>query len=133
MRVVDTNIVAYLLIAGDRTEQAQALWQAYGDWRSDAFIGVEFSNLLATQVRAKALTLAEAVSQLDRAGSAVQAVGEVSHADALRTAAAYGVSAYGARFLAAAKALGTKLVTEDARLRKAAPTLTQSLADALAY
>lgn len=132
MHVVDTNIVAYLLIAGDRTEQAQALWQADRDWRSDAFLRVEFSNLLATQVRAKALTLAEAVSLLDRAGSSVQAMVEVSHADALRTAAAFGVSAYDARFLAAAKALGARLVTEDVRLRKAAPALTQSLAEAIA-
>jgi predicted nucleic acid-binding protein len=132
MHVVDTNVVAYLLIAGDRTEQAQALWRADRDWRSDAFLRVEFSNLLATQVRAKALTLAEAVSLLDRAGSSVQSMAEVPHADALRTAAAFGVSAYDARFLAVAQALGTKLVTEDARLRKAAPALTQSLAQALA-
>ncbi|MCU0918876.1 MAG: type II toxin-antitoxin system VapC family toxin [Burkholderiaceae bacterium] len=132
MHVVDTNVVAYLLIAGDRTEQAQALWRADRDWRSDAFLRVEFSNLLATQLRAKALTLAEAVSLLDRAGSSVQSMAEVSHADALRTAAAFGVSAYDARFLAVAQALGTKLVTEDARLRKAAPALTQSLAQALA-
>ena len=132
MHVVDTNIVAYLLIAGDRTEQAQALWQADRDWRSDAFLRVEFSNLMATQLRAKALTLAEAVSLLDSAALTLQATVEVSHADALRTAAAFGVSAYDARFLAAAKALGAKLVTEDVRLRKAAPALTQSLAEALA-
>ena len=78
------------------------------------------------------MTPAEAVSLLDRAGSSVQGLAEVSHADALRTAAAFGVSAYYARFLAAASALGTKLVTEDAKLRKAAPALSQSLATALA-
>ena len=37
-----------------------------------------------------------------------------------------------ARFLAAAMHLNTKLVTEDKKLRDAAPNLTQSLADALA-
>jgi predicted nucleic acid-binding protein len=51
----------------------------------------------------------------------------------LRTAAAFGLSAYDARFLAAANASGTKRVTEDAGLRKAAPALSQSLAQALAY
>ena len=50
----------------------------------------------------------------------------------LRTSASLGVSAYDARFLAAARALGVKLVTEDARLRRAAPELTQSLTAALA-
>ena len=132
MRVVDTNVVAYLLISGDHTAQAQALWQADRDWRSEAFFRIEFSNLLATQVRAKALTLAEAISLLDRAESSVAATIDVSHANALRAAAAFGVSAYDARFLAAAQSLGTKLVTEDSRLRRAAPKLTQSLAEALA-
>jgi predicted nucleic acid-binding protein len=42
------------------------------------------------------------------------------------------VSAYDARFLAVADTLGTKLVTEDAKLRAAAPDLTRSLAQALA-
>jgi predicted nucleic acid-binding protein len=42
------------------------------------------------------------------------------------------VSAYDVRFIAAAQILGTKLVTEDAKLRAAAPALTLSLAGALA-
>ncbi len=132
MRVVDTNIVAYLLIAGDCTEAAQALWQVDRDWRSDACFRIEFSNLLATQVRAKALTLAEAVALLNAAAASVPIVIDVPDVDALRTARSFGVSAYDARFLAAAQAQGTKLVTEDSRLRKAAPGLTLSLAEALA-
>ena len=87
---------------------------------------IEFSNLLATQVRSKALTLAEAISLLNDAASLVATVIDVPHVDALRTAQSFSVSAYDARFLAAAQTLGTKLVTEDSRLRKAAPQLTQS-------
>lgn len=132
MLVVDTNVVAYLLIAGDATKQAQALWQVDPDWCSEPFFRIEFSNLLATQARAKALTVAQALSLLERAQSLVKATAEVAHADALRLAAAFGVSAYDARFLAVAQSLGSRLVTEDSRLRKAAPTLTQSLAEALA-
>lgn len=132
MQLVDTNIVAYLLIAGDRTALAQALWQADPDWRSEAFCRVEFSNLLATHVRAKALTLAQALALLERATASVPHLVEATPADALRVAAAFGVSAYDAKFLVAAQTLGTKLVTEDSRLRKAAPKLTQSLVEALA-
>ena len=51
---------------------------------------------------------------------------------AMRTALAHGVSAYDARFLVAARELGVKLVTEDEKLRRAAPELTQSLEEALA-
>ena len=50
----------------------------------------------------------------------------------LAIAARYRVSAYDARFLALADQLGRRLVTEDTRLRGAAPALTQSLAEALA-
>jgi predicted nucleic acid-binding protein len=132
MRIVDTNVVAYLLIAGDATAQAQALWQADSDWRSDSFFRIEFSNLLATQARAKALTRTQAVALLERAMAIVTTTPELSHADALRRAASFGVSAYDARFLAAAQAAGTPLITQDSRLRKAAPALTQSIAEALA-
>ncbi len=56
----------------------------------------------------------------------------VSHQAALEAALDYRVTAYDARFLALADQLGSRLVTEDARLRAAAPALTQSLAEALA-
>ena len=39
--------------------------------------------------------------------------------------------AYDARFLVVAEGLGIRLVTEDVKLRRAAPKLTQSLAQAL--
>jgi predicted nucleic acid-binding protein len=44
----------------------------------------------------------------------------------------YRVTAYDARFLALAQQLDRRLVTEDAKLRAAAPKLTQSLVEALA-
>ena len=56
----------------------------------------------------------------------------VAHADALLIAVERGVSAYDARFLVAARQLGQRLVTEDGKLRAAAPELTQSLEEALA-
>lgn len=36
MVVVDTNVLAYLLIEGDRTSEAQALFAQDSDWRSEA-------------------------------------------------------------------------------------------------
>lgn len=132
MVVVDTNIVAYLLIDGDRSREARALLAQDPDWRSEAFLLVEFSNLLATYVRAGSLGRDRALRLLHEAASRLRDPVTVSHARALSVAAEYAVSAYDARFLAAALDLGGRLVTEDARLRAAAPALTQSLADALA-
>ena len=131
MIVVDTNVIAYLLIEGDRTVDAQALRLADPDWRSEPFLLVEFSNLLATQVRARALSAAQAKSLLESAGQQVAAWGEVPHAEALAAALDHQVSAYDARFVACARRLGAPLVTEDSRLRAATPGLSMSIAEAV--
>ena len=131
MIVVDTNVIAYLLIEGDRTADAQALRLADPDWRSEPFLLVEFSNLLATQVRAKALSAAQAKSLLDSAAQQVAAWVEVSHAEALAVALDRQVSAYDARFVACARRLDAPLVTEDSRLRAATPGLSMSITEAV--
>ena len=131
MLVVDTNVLAYLLIEGDRTAEAQALLARDPDWRSEGFLLVEFSNLLVTYVRSKALARAQADRLLAEAQTRMQSLLNVPHARAFGLAADLAISAYDARFVVAAQMQGARLVTEDAKLRAAAPRLTQSLADAL--
>ena len=131
MVVVDTNILAYLLIDGDRTPDAQALLARDAEWKSEAFLLIEFSNILATYVRAGSLRRGDAYALLDEAEKRVRGLVNLPHSRALRLAEQFAVSAYDARFLGAAQTLGARLITEDARLRAAAPALTVSLADAL--
>lgn len=131
MIVVDTNVLAYLLIEGDRTKQAQALFAQDSDWRSETFVLVEFSNVLATYRRMGALTSQQTQSLLAQAATRVRELVNVPNLQTLRCAERFAVSAYDARFLAAADTLGGKLVTEDAKLRAAAPALTRSIAQAL--
>jgi predicted nucleic acid-binding protein len=50
---------------------------------------------------------------------------------ALEIAAEFGISACDARIIGLAKQLRVKLITDDARLRAAAPSLTRSLGDAI--
>jgi predicted nucleic acid-binding protein len=133
MLLVDTNVVAYLLIEGDRTEVAHRLRARDSDWRSEAFLLVEFTNMLASSIATKRMTLPLATDFLARATALFEGkLGRVPHALVLATATRHRVSAYDARFLALADQLGARLVTEDARLRRTAPALTQSLAEALA-
>ena len=132
MVAVDTNVLAYLLIEGDRSREAHALLARDPDWRSENFVLVEFSNLLATYVRAGALARKQAEGLLAAAETRMSALVNVPHARALSVAADLSISADDARFIAAAQVLGTKLVTEDAKLRAAAPALTLSLSQALA-
>jgi len=129
--VVDTNVVAYLLIEGDHTRDAQALFAHDPDWKSEAFLLIEFSNILVTYLRASRLSRADAQALLSEAEKSLSGVLNLPHARALRVAEEFSVSAYDARFLGAAQTLDVKLVTEDTRLRAAAPGLTMSIADAL--
>ena len=131
MFVVDTNILAHLLIDGDKTYDARTLYGEDPDWRSDSFILIEFSNVLATRVRLGMTDAGSAERYLFEAERHMTNLVQTPHTATLRMANEFGITAYDARFLGAARALGTKLVTEDKRLRKAAPELTLSLDDAL--
>ncbi len=129
MVLVDTNIVVYLLIEGDRTLAAQALYARDPDWRSEAFILVEFTNVLTTYVRTKALTHKKGSQLLAEAQAILPTLSNVQHPQAFETATEFGISAYDGRFIATAKQMRSKLVTEDAKLRAAAPSWTVSLDD----
>jgi predicted nucleic acid-binding protein len=130
--LVDTNILAYLMIQGDRTAAAQQLFERDSDWCSEAFVIVEFSNVIATYVRTGALTKAQGTKLLVEAQAHIPTLHSVVNAQALENAMQFGISAYDARFVSLAKQLKLKLVTEDGKLRVAVPSWTISLADALA-
>jgi predicted nucleic acid-binding protein len=132
MLVVDTNVVAYLLIHGIHSAAAQQLRSRDPDWRSEAFLLVEFTNVLASSIATKRMTFSLAEDFLANAAALFDGkLARVPHAAVLAIAARHRVSAYDARFLALADQLDTRLVTEDARLRAAVPSLTQSISNAL--
>jgi len=133
MLIVDTNVVVYLLIHGDQTRAAQQLRSRDPDWRSEAFLLVEFTNVLAFSIATKRMTLSLAQDLLAKASALFDGkLGRIPHTSVLAMAARHRISADDARFLALAGELGSRLVTEDTKLRAAAPALTQSLAEALA-
>lgn len=132
MQVVDTNIVVYLLLEGPHSEAARALHAADSDWQSESFLMVELVNVLATAMRVAKRPLAATLETLDEARHHMSAgLRSVDDGDVLNAAAHFGISGYDARFLVVARALGQPLVTEDAKLRRAAPAFTCSLAEAL--
>jgi predicted nucleic acid-binding protein len=132
MVLVDTNILAYLTIEGDRTAAAQKLFERDSDWCSEAFVMVEFSNILATYVRTKAMTQAQGARLLIDAQALMSTLHNVANTQALETAMQYEISGYDARFISLARHLKLRLITEDAKLRTAVPSWTLSLADSLA-
>lgn len=133
MVLIDTNVAVALWVEGDWTGAARQLLDRDADWRSEAFVLIEFANVMATYVRRG---LAGESAALQRLEEAEHFLGPglvlAEHRTSLAAALAYGVSVYDARFLVAADQLGVRLVTEDLKLRRAAPDLTQSIEQALA-
>src|SRR5438034_11734869 len=133
MLLVDTNIIAPLYVRSAGSQAVAKLFARDAVWRTEPLALIELSNVLIAYERARYITAATARDCLNRAAAFLQPhLFRVSHQAALDAALGYGTTAYDARFLALADQLGSRLVTEDARLRAAAPGLTQPLAEVLA-
>jgi len=132
MVVIDTNVLAALILQGNRTSLAQELYAHDSDWRSEGFILVEFSNVLATYVRVGKLDRSSAKGLLLEAERVLAATIQLPHARALEVATHLAITAYDARFIAAAQSLNAKLISEDSKLQTAVPAHVQSLAQAVA-
>lgn len=132
MKVVDTNVIFPLIVRSAQTDAAIMLREHDPVWVTEPFALIEFSNILATYWRAGHVSRDKALEYLEIAQDFLEPnFVPVTYAKALDVAMRYGVTAYDARFLAVAETLGEKLITEDTRLRKAAPHLTQSIDEAL--
>ena len=133
MILVDTNVIAPLYVRSARSEAAAELFARDSLWRTEPLALIELSNVLISYERTHYITAVMARECLNRATAFLQPhFFRVTHQAALDAALRYRVTAYDARFLALAQELGRPLVTEDGKLRAAAPKLTQSLAEALA-
>lgn len=124
MIVADTNLVSYLLIEGEKTKTARAVWAIDPRWMLPTLWRSEFLNVLTTSVKARVLTLTQAhdtwqVAQAVFGRNEVQPSGNA----VLETASARNLSAYDAQFVVAAADLEVRLVTSDRRLLKACPDI----------
>jgi predicted nucleic acid-binding protein len=120
--VVDTNVVAYAVMPGERTADALALAECDPAWIAPTLWRRELRNVLATLMRVRRLPLAQALRAFHAAEQLVtDATVEPSTEQCLRLAARGGVSAWDAEFVFVAEALGLPLVTADKRLARAFP------------
>ena len=74
MIVVDTNVIAYLLIRGERSEAADRLQAKDADWIAPRLWLDEFLNVLGTYERTKLITAAESVALLEDAMALMDAM-----------------------------------------------------------
>ena len=125
MIVVDSNVVAYLYLPGDRSERAEALLEQDADWAAPMLWRSELRNILAGYMRRKTLTFEAARElQLEAESLLAGAEHEVDSRLVLELVRDSDCSAYDCEFVALAMSLGVKLVTEDRKLLKAFPKHT---------
>lgn len=122
MIVVDTNVVAYLLMNGEHTAAAERLMLEDGDWAAPLLWRSEFRNILATQVRSKGLDLGIARRVMAAAEDILRGREFAVRSDAvLAAAASSGCTAYDCEFVVLAGDLGVALVTSDRKVLSAFP------------
>jgi predicted nucleic acid-binding protein len=131
--VVDTNLVAYAVLPGERTADALTLAARDPDWVAPALWRRELRNVLTTLMRVRQMPLARALAAFDAAEHLVtDATIEPSTEECLRLAARGRVSSWDAEFVFVAEALGLPLVTADKRLARAFPGRVVPLEDLIA-
>jgi len=120
--VVDSNVVAYLYLPGDYPEDAEALLEHDCDWAAPLLWRSEFRNILAGYMRRKTITY-ESARNLPLEAESLVTGGEhdVDSRLILELARDTDCSAHDCEFVALAITPDVKLVTMDAKLRKAFP------------
>lgn len=128
MIVVDTNVLAYLLLPGPKTDLAEALLDQHPQWASPPLWRSEFRNVLTGYLRCDRLLLSQAVALMNEAEELLAAPNEAVITDqVLHLVSDSTCSAYDCEFVAAAQQLGVPLITEDRAIVVAFPEVTQSL------
>jgi len=120
--VVDTNVIAYCWLHGERTALAHRLRQLDAEWHVPVLWRSEFRNVLAGYRRDGSLDGAQ-LRQVMAAAESMFA-GREHHLPSDRVFALIEqsrISAYDAEFVALAEILGVTLVTEDRAILGAFP------------
>lgn len=124
MIVADTNLLIYLYVQGDRTEDSEAVLRRDATWAVPLLWRSEFRNALIGLVRKEFVLLEKAIAIVDEAERwlAGREYSVISR-HVLTLAEHSGCSAYDCEFVALAQDLGVSLVTTDQQVLKAFPSL----------
>ena len=128
MIVVDTNVIAYLLLGGEKTPQARAALQKDPAWAAPILWRSEFRNVLAYYIRQGTLVITDALQLMSEAELLFQ--GEEYHvesAQVLSLVSSSRCSAYHCEFVALAGYLNISLVTSDTQILAQFPDIAVSL------
>ena len=132
MIVADTNIISYLFLPTTYSEQASQLYKVDADWVAPELWRSEFRNVLALYMRQNILSLTEVMAIQDEAESMMNdREFSLPSIAVMNLIASSTCSAYDCEFVALAKQLSVKLVTQDKKLLREFPQTAISIDDFL--
>ncbi len=128
MIVVDTNVIVYFFLPGEKTKQAEDLYKRDSDWLVPYLWRSEFLNVMATHLRTGAMTQSAAMRITEEAERFFK--GKEYFVDSKNIMACVDkstCSAYDCEFLALAEQLNVPLVTADQKIVREFPSIARSL------
>ena len=128
MIVVDTNVIAYLYLEGEYSNQVEILLQQDPVWAAPILWRSEFRNVLASYLRQKIIRLRDALFIIEKAEKLLAGNEyNISSESVLKLALDSGCSAYDCEFVSLAQVLEVPLVTADAKILNKFPKHCVSL------
>jgi len=128
MIVVDTNIIAYLYLEGNRSSQVERLLEKDPHWAAPLLWRSEFRNVLAHYIRKSLLSLDEAQEIMREAMLLMNGREfDIVSFHVLGRVASKDCSAYDCEFVALAEDLKIALVTVDKKILEQFPNIAVSL------
>ena len=130
MIVVDTNVIGYLFLSSEQSDQAEQALIKDSHWAAPILWRSELRNVLATYLNQSFIKLEDAIQIISEAEQLMkESEYEVASDQTLRLAEQSGCSAYDCEFVALAMDLDVPLVTSDKKLLTHFPEVSISLSD----
>jgi predicted nucleic acid-binding protein len=130
MIVVDTNILAYFYLAGERTIQVERAYARDPHWAAPLLWRSEFRNVLAHYIRKEMLSLSGAVQIMDAALNLMHGSEyDIPSLPVLELVAASKCPAYDCEYVTLAQSLDIPLVTVDRQILAQFPSIAVPLDD----
>lgn len=134
MIVADSNLIAYLLIPGDKSALADEVFLKDADWAVPLICRSEIRNILTLYMRHEGMSLTQARRTMEKAESLWRSREfAVPSDDVLELTFHHPITAYDAEFVVLAKQLGVPLVTFDKPVKNAFPNLAMAAEEFLKH
>jgi len=126
--VVDTNVIGYLFLSSERSNQSEQAFNKDPHWIAPVLWRSEFRNVLATYINQKLISFEDGLGVVAEAESLMKdAEFDVTSLQVLKLAEESGCSAYDCEFVALAVDMNVPLITVDKKILSKFPTISTSL------